>query len=125
MVNIPQGGTIRNRIEWTSYYSGGGTWYLHTFYGQVVASEFNIYWNDSIAFINHPEMNHISNINITVDIDAPAGIYDAWTVMSTENNPGLVGTHDDILADKYDAGVLRIVPLLLATIDSTEFSQVI
>ncbi len=120
MVFIPQGGTIRNSIQWESFYSEGGSWYLHTCYGEHNGGTFNIYFNKYTILLNHPEGVHDNVIDITIPADTTPGIYDAWTVLL--DGPDLES--NNILAEKFDDGVLEIVPFIQANIISTTFTKI-
>lgn len=120
MVFIPQGGTIRNSVEWEAYIDSDISWYIHTLYGKTVGEDFNIYLSGYVIFINPPKGIHNSNIDITIPIDAVSDTYDAWTVIADGSDISTA----NILAEKYDVGVLEVVPTILAEIISTNFTQI-
>jgi len=94
----------RNHIEWTSYSSVGGTWYLHTLYGDKVAGGFNYFASNSIAYVNHSG-NYNTNIDVIIPAATPSGWYDAWTVISTTNNPANINS-SNIIAERFDINAI-------------------
>lgn len=119
MVDIPQGGTIRNSVEWEAYVDSGVSWYIHTLYGKTVGDIFNIYLSSYVIYLNPTIGIHISDVEKTIPIDAVSDTYDARTVIA--DGPDI--NTANILAEKYDTGVLRVIPAIFAGIISTTFTK--
>jgi len=124
VVDAYPGQGIKNEIQWESYSEAGGTWYLYTLYGKKRGDVFDIYWETSTAYLNHSAGIRDKDHYVTLPIDAPTGVYDAWTVMSTEGYSGDID-ETNILGEKYDAAILYIHTLDLADIISTNFVLVL
>ncbi len=120
MVSIPQGGMIRNSIEWEAYIAGEASWYIHTLYGKKDGEIFNIYLSSYTIYLNPTIGIHSHSVDITIPIDATPDIYDAWTVITV----GVDINESSILAEKFDTGVLEVVPSIFASITSTNFTKI-
>lgn len=120
MVNIPQGGTIRNQVQWEAFISPGVSWYIHTLYGKTVGEDFNIYLGSYLIFLNPTIGVYTHDVEKTIPIDAVSDTYDAWTVIADGTDINTA----NILAETYDVGVLSVIPAIFATIISTTFTKI-
>lgn len=120
MVNIPGGGTIRNTINWESFVDATETWYLHVIYGEPYQGNVLIKWHTSLALLNAKIGTWTNDIDVNIPIDATSGNYDAWTVLSTVNDPWAFD-ESNIIDERIDPWALVVTAP--ARIISTSFTQ--
>ena len=119
---IPQGGQIKEIVNWQASVPDSHTFALVSVYG--TGSSIQEIYDSMVAMgaiaVNTTSASRTDDIFTLIPEDAPIGTYSCATIICESYNGGFQNVYDS----KIDASVLTIVPGLGAKIISTSFSKV-